>query len=71
LTFPDKASAADAAEQVKRTAGMASLLQFIGAPQLKNLDVKPVEGDVQVSFGVDDGQLKTFLQTAQSYMAPK
>jgi hypothetical protein len=68
LTFPDKAAAADAAEQVKRTAGMASLLQFIGAPQLKNLEVKPVEGDVQVSFGVDDSQLKTFLQTAQSYL---
>ena len=70
LTFPDKAAAADAAEQVKRTAGMAILLQFIGAPQLKNLDVKPVEGDVQVSFGVDDTQLKTFLQTAQNYLPP-
>ncbi len=71
LTFPDKAAAADAAEQVKRTAGMASLLQFIGAPQLKNLEVKPVEGDVQVSFGVDDTQLKTFLQTTQSYMTQR
>ena len=70
LTYPDKASAADASEQVKRTAGMASLLQFIGAPQLKNLDVKAVETDVQVSFGVDDTQLKTFLVTAQQYMAP-
>jgi hypothetical protein len=70
LTYPDKPSAADASEQVKRTAGMASLLQFLGAPQLKNLDVKAVETDVQVSFGVDDTQLKTFLQTAQQYMAP-
>ncbi len=71
LTYPDKASAADAAEQVKRTAGMASLLQFVGAPQLKGLEVKPVEGDVQVTFGVDDSQLKSFLQSAQQYMAPR
>ena len=50
---------------------MASLLQFLGAPQLKNLDVKPVASDVQISFGVDDTQLKTFLQTAQQYMNPR
>jgi hypothetical protein len=56
---------------VKRTAGMASLLQFIGAPQLKNLDIKTVESDVQVTLGVDDSALKTFLVTAQQYMSPK
>ncbi len=71
LTYPDAATAADSSEQVKRTAGMASLLQFLGAPQLKNLDVKPVASDVQISFGVDDTQLKTFLQTAQQYMNPR
>jgi hypothetical protein len=68
LTYPDAASAQDNAEQVKRTANMANLLAVIGAPQLKNLDIKPKDADVQISFAVDDQALRTFVGSVQQYV---
>jgi hypothetical protein len=41
---------------------------MFGAPQLQNLDVKVAQSDVQVAFAVDDGQLRTFLASAQQYL---
>ena len=68
LTYPDPNAAKDNADQVKKTASMASLLALVGAPQLKNLDIKTQEADVQITFGVDDAVLRTFLGSVQQYV---
>ena len=68
LTYPDPNAAKDNADQVKKTASMASLLALVGAPQLKNLDIKTQEADVQITFGVDDAALRTFLGSVQQYV---
>jgi hypothetical protein len=71
LTYPDSTTAQAASEDVKRTAGMASLLALVGGPQLKNLDIKPQDADVQVKFAVDDQALRTFIGSVQQYMPAK
>jgi hypothetical protein len=71
FTYPDGNAAQAASEDLKRTAGMANLLAFIGAPQLKNLDVKPNNADVQVSFAVDDAALRTFAGMVTGYLAAR
>jgi hypothetical protein len=71
LTYPDPTTAQAASEDVKRTASMASLLALVGGPQLKNLDIKPEDADVQVKFAVDDQALRTFIGSVQQYMPAK
>jgi hypothetical protein len=71
LTYPDASQAQAASEEVKKTASMATLLALIGGPQLKGLDVKPQDADVQVKFAVDDQSLRTFLGAVQQYMPQK
>jgi hypothetical protein len=68
LTYPDGNAAQAASDDLKRTAGMANLLAVIGAPQLKNLDVKPNNADVQVSFAVDDAALRMFAGMVANYL---
>ncbi len=71
LTYPDVNVARDSADQVKRTAGMANLFTVFGAPQLRNVDIKTQESDVQVTFAVDDQSLRTFLGSMQHYLTAK
>jgi hypothetical protein len=68
LTYGDAQTAAAASDDVKRTGAAAKLFAMFGAPQLQNLDVKVAQSDVQVAFAVDDGQLRTFLASAQQYL---
>ncbi len=63
LTYPDAPRAEAAAGELKRSSGMASLF-------VKNLDIKPVQTDTQVTLAVEDQQLRALLQLAQQYLAP-
>jgi hypothetical protein len=71
LTYPDSATAQASSEDVKRTAQAANLLAMLGAPQLKNLDIKPQDSDVQVKFAVDDAALRQFMGTVATYLPAK
>jgi hypothetical protein len=71
LTYPDSATAQSSSEDVKRTAQAANLLAMLGAPQLKNLDIKPQDSDVQVKFAVDDAALRQFMGTVATYLPGK
>ena len=67
-TYPDPARSEAATAELKRTGAAAGMLALIGAPQLKNLEIKAAQSDAQVAFAVDDAQLRQFLQTLQQYM---
>jgi hypothetical protein len=71
LTYPDGATAQSSSDDVKRTAAAANLLALIGAPQLKNLEIKPQDSDVQVKFAVDDASLRQFMGNVSAYLPSK
>src|SRR5262249_30757281 len=71
LTYPDSTTAQSSSEDVKRTAAAANLLAMIGAPQLKNLEIKPQDADVQVKFAVDDAAIRQFMGNVSGYLPAK
>ncbi len=68
VTYPDGPRAEAAAAELRKTAAAASMLTMLGVPQLRNLEIKTAQTDTQVTFAVDDQQLRQFLQTASQYM---
>jgi hypothetical protein len=67
VTYADAPSAEGAAVQVKKAAGLASLLAVFGV-KVQNIDVKADRSDVQVSFQVDDQSLRQLLASLPQWL---
>jgi hypothetical protein len=68
VTYGDPQRAGAAAGELRATFNALSVLSMAGVPQPKNLKIEPVQSDAQVSFAVDDQQLRALLQMAQQYL---
>jgi hypothetical protein len=70
LTYAEPARAAQAAEQLKKTSQMAVLMAAIGAPPLRDLQIKSEANDVSLGLYVEDKPLAKFLGSLEQYLKP-
>lgn len=61
FTYPTPAQAQTAAEQTRQAAGLAPLLAMLGLPQLRDMNVRTEQSDVQVQLSVDDQSLRQLV----------
>ncbi|MBX3231679.1 MAG: hypothetical protein KIT84_23370 [Labilithrix sp.] len=69
LTYPDAASATANAEHVKSATSYLKLLSLVGV-QVKGLDVKAEQSDVQVKLEIDDLTLRGVLAAVPQWIGP-
>ncbi len=65
LSYADERLASAAVADLNNTGRMTNMLALVGAPQIRNLEVKADKADAQLKFGVDEAALRGILARLQ------